>query len=145
MDFEWDDEKERANRKKHRVDFRTASKMFLDPYVMEFEDLDAAGEVRFNAIGLVAGHLLFVTYTIRGEGRSFALYPPAERSRMKKGSTTSFRLVPSHPPNTDWREFGAMSDEERHQAALSDPDCPPATAAQLARARRVPTVACARS
>jgi putative transcriptional regulator len=33
-----------------------------------------------------------------------------------------------------------MSEEERHQAALSDPECPPATAAQLARARRVPTV-----
>ena len=33
-----------------------------------------------------------------------------------------------------------MSEEERHRAALSDPDAPPATAAQLARARRVPTV-----
>src|SRR5260370_30450104 len=33
-----------------------------------------------------------------------------------------------------------MSDEERHRAAVSDPDAPPATEAQLARARRVPTV-----
>ncbi len=33
-----------------------------------------------------------------------------------------------------------MSEAERHRAALSDPDCPPATNAQLARARRVPTV-----
>jgi len=33
-----------------------------------------------------------------------------------------------------------MSDEERHAAALSDPDCPPATKAQLARARRMPNV-----
>jgi putative transcriptional regulator len=33
-----------------------------------------------------------------------------------------------------------MSDEERHQAALSDPDCPPLTEEQLARARRMPTV-----
>jgi DNA-binding transcriptional regulator YiaG len=33
-----------------------------------------------------------------------------------------------------------MTEEERHRAALSDPDCPPATKAQLARARRVPTV-----
>jgi len=59
---------------------------------------------------------------------------------MKKGSTTSFRLDPKKPPKTDWRAFDAMSEEERHQAALSDPDCPPATKAQLARARRVPTV-----
>ena len=33
-----------------------------------------------------------------------------------------------------------MSEEKRHQAALSDPDAPPATEAQLARARCVPTV-----
>jgi putative transcriptional regulator len=59
---------------------------------------------------------------------------------MKKGSTTSFKLNPKKPPKTDWRDFDAMSEEERHQAALSDPDCPPATESQLARARRVPSV-----
>jgi putative transcriptional regulator len=59
---------------------------------------------------------------------------------MKKGSITRFKLDPKRPPKTDWRAFDAMSEEERHQAALSDPDCPPATEAQLARARRVPTV-----
>jgi len=59
---------------------------------------------------------------------------------MKKGSITSFSLNPKKPPKTDWRAFDAMSEERRHQAALSDPDCPPATKAQLARARRVPTV-----
>jgi putative transcriptional regulator len=59
---------------------------------------------------------------------------------MKKGSITSFRLNPKRPPKTDWRGFDAMSEEERHQAALSDPDCPPATPAALGRARRVPSV-----
>ena len=59
---------------------------------------------------------------------------------MKKGSITKFRLNPKKPPKTDWRDFDAMSQAERHQAALSDPACPPATEAQLARARRVPTV-----
>jgi len=59
---------------------------------------------------------------------------------MKKGSITRFRLDPKRPPKTDWRAFDAMSEEERHLAALSDPDSPPATEAQLARARRVPTV-----
>jgi putative transcriptional regulator len=59
---------------------------------------------------------------------------------MKKGSITKFKLNPKRPPKTDWRVFDAMSEEERHRAALSDPDCLPATRAQLARARRVPTV-----
>ena len=59
---------------------------------------------------------------------------------MKKGSITRFKLNPKKPPKTDWRAFDAMTEEERHQAALSDRDCQPATEAQLARARRVPTV-----
>ena len=59
---------------------------------------------------------------------------------MKKGSITRYRLNPKRPPKTDWRAFDAMSEEERHRAALSDPDAPPATEAQLARARRVPSV-----
>ena len=45
MDFEWDSAKELANRKKHVVDFRTAAKVFLDPYVIEFDDLDARWRV----------------------------------------------------------------------------------------------------
>ena len=59
---------------------------------------------------------------------------------MKKGSITRFRLDPKKRPKTDWRAFDAMSEEERHRAAVSDRDCPPATEAQLARARRVPSV-----
>jgi putative transcriptional regulator len=59
---------------------------------------------------------------------------------MKKGSITRFKLDPKKPPKTDWRAFDAMSEQERHRAAVSDTDSPPATEAQLARARRVPTV-----
>jgi uncharacterized DUF497 family protein len=66
MEFEWDDAKQQANRKKHRIDFQTASEVFLDPYVIEVEDHDADEEQRFNAIGMVGGRLLVVTYTIRG-------------------------------------------------------------------------------
>lgn len=67
MDLEWDSAKELANRKKHGVDFRTAAKVLLDPYLIEFDDIDAAGELRFNAIGLVDGRMLFVTYTTRDD------------------------------------------------------------------------------
>ena len=59
---------------------------------------------------------------------------------MKKGSITRFKLSSKRPPKTDWRAFDAMSDEQRHRAAVSDPDARPATEAQLARARRVLTV-----
>jgi len=59
---------------------------------------------------------------------------------MKKESTTKFKLNPKKPPKSNWRAFDAMSEEERHRAAVSDPDAQPASEAQLARARRVPSV-----
>jgi putative transcriptional regulator len=59
---------------------------------------------------------------------------------MKKGSITRYKLNLKKPPKSDWRAFDGMTEEERHRAAVSDSDAPPATEAQLARARRVPTV-----
>ena len=59
---------------------------------------------------------------------------------MKRGSITKFKLNPKKPPKSDWRAFDAMSDAQRHRAALADPDALPASKAQLARARRIPTV-----
>jgi uncharacterized DUF497 family protein len=67
MDFEWDETKHEANQRKHRIDFRTAAKVFLDPYVVEFDERDPDGELRRNAIGPVDGRMLFVTYTMRGD------------------------------------------------------------------------------
>ncbi len=66
-DFEWDRAKEQANRRKHRVDFRTAARVFLDPHAIELDDVEISDEERFNVIGLVDGRMLFVTYTITGE------------------------------------------------------------------------------
>ena len=63
---------------------------------------------------------------------------------MKKGSITRFKLNAKKPPKTDWRAFDAMSEDERHRAALSDADALPAREAQLARARRVPSVSALR-
>jgi uncharacterized DUF497 family protein len=67
MDFEWDAAKERTNRKRHGIGFRTATKVFLDPYLVEFDDIGAAGELRYNAIGVVEGRTLFVVYTMRSD------------------------------------------------------------------------------
>jgi putative transcriptional regulator len=61
-------------------------------------------------------------------------------SHMKKGNITKFRLNPKKPPKSDWRAFDAISEADRHRAALSDADAQPSTEAQLARARRVPSV-----
>lgn len=59
---------------------------------------------------------------------------------MRKGNITKYRLDPKRPPKADWSAFDAMSEAERHQAAVRDRDSPPATAPQLARARRIPAL-----
>lgn len=38
----------------------------------------------------------------------------------------------------DWRRFDAMTEAQRHQAALDDPDARPLSAADLDRMKRTP-------
>ena len=40
LQFEWDDEKDRANRKKHGISFETASYVFRDEYFIEMYDFE---------------------------------------------------------------------------------------------------------
>jgi putative transcriptional regulator len=51
---------------------------------------------------------------------------------MKKDATTK-KTANSDLDNFDWARLDAMTDEEVHAAALSDPDAQPLTEEQLAR------------
>ncbi len=67
MKFEWDDEKNTINKKKHGISFETASKVFADPYYIEVYDSEhSSDEDRYIAIGLVED-VLFVVFTERKE------------------------------------------------------------------------------
>jgi uncharacterized protein len=84
VNFEWDSAKEQSNHKKHGVNFRTAARVFLDPYAIEFDDRDAAGELRFKAIGMVDGRLLFVAYAMRGDNIRIISARGAEAHEKRK-------------------------------------------------------------
>ena len=63
--FEWDDEKNAANVKKHGIDFEDAILVFNDENYIEFYDpAHSEEEDRYNIIGLVED-VLFVVYTER--------------------------------------------------------------------------------
>jgi len=66
--FEWDEEKAKANLKKHRVGFDEATTVFTDPYSMTIHDPDhSADEQRYIDIGTSdKGRVLVVVYTERG-------------------------------------------------------------------------------
>jgi len=55
MRFEWDEEKNRANIRKHRVSFDTAKIVFEDPRQLSIQDRYEGGEERWQTIGLVRG------------------------------------------------------------------------------------------
>ena len=65
MLFEWDDEKNAENIRKHGIDFDDAILVFNDRYYVEFYDAaHSIDEDRYNVIGMV-DDVLFVVYTER--------------------------------------------------------------------------------
>lgn len=61
MIFEWDENKNRANKQKHGIDFESASTVFNDPLMQSRVDEDG----RWQSIGCTEGNilLLFVAHT----------------------------------------------------------------------------------
>ena len=69
MTFEWDDNKEQINIKKHGMDFATASHVFDDEYRLEiYDDLHSDYEDRYITIGMIdeITCIAMVVYTERG-------------------------------------------------------------------------------
>ncbi|MBS0184478.1 MAG: BrnT family toxin [Nitrospira sp.] len=67
LSFEWDDEKAKANLKKHRVGFDEAITVFTDPFSVTIPDPGhSADEQRYVDIGSSdKGRMLVVVYTER--------------------------------------------------------------------------------
>jgi len=65
--FEWDEDKNQANKEKHGVDFKTAQLAFIDIKRVIAEDLEhSSNEARYFCFGKVKGGILTVRFTYRG-------------------------------------------------------------------------------
>ncbi len=65
MHFEWDEDKNQLNLKKHGIDFETAMLVFNDLQRIEIYDTEhSIYEDRYNTIGMI-NDVLFVVYTER--------------------------------------------------------------------------------
>ena len=82
MLFEWDEEKNAANVRKHGIDFEEAAHVFEDDDRIEIYDMSHSGEEdRYNTIGMV-NNVLFVVYTERREAiRIISARPATRRER----------------------------------------------------------------
>lgn len=68
MRFEWDDQKNASNIKKHGVRFEIAARVFIDPWFVMEEDRVVEGEMRWRTIGQVDGEmLLLVIHLLRDD------------------------------------------------------------------------------
>ncbi len=67
--FKWDDDKAKANLKKHKVGFDEAGSVFADHFAKIFSDVEhSAEEIREIIIGhSVLNRLLVVSFTERGQ------------------------------------------------------------------------------
>lgn len=68
MQFEWDDEKNKTNIRKHGIDFDTAALVFADENRLEiFDEIHSDSEDRYITIGMINDivYIVMVVYTER--------------------------------------------------------------------------------
>ncbi len=91
LSFEWDEEKAKANLKKHRVSFDEATTVLIDSFSITIPDPDhSVDEQRYIDIGISDnGRVLVVVYTERGSNIriiSCRKATPSERKLYEEGS-----------------------------------------------------------
>lgn len=70
--FVWDDKKDKANQRKHKLDFETAVRIFNDPFLYtEYDVINSqeSGEHRERNIGTLSGVLLLTVSTTDRDGK----------------------------------------------------------------------------
>ncbi len=69
LSFEWDENKNEINKKKHGVSFEEAKTVFYDTYALcEFDDNHSDTEERFRILGVSKrGNVLIVVHCIRSK------------------------------------------------------------------------------
>ena len=90
LSFEWDEEKAKANLKKHRVSFDEATTVLIDSFSITIHDPDhSVDEQRYIDIGISDnGRVLVVVYTERGSNIriiSCRKATPSERKLYEEG------------------------------------------------------------
>ena len=63
MRFEWDENKNRRNRAKHKVSFETARLVFDDPNALSLKERVVDAEERWQTLGTVGGVVVLVGHT----------------------------------------------------------------------------------
>ena len=86
ISFSWDDQKNKANQKKHRVSFEEAQTVFFDEHAIEYDDPDhSESEDRH----LMLGHsyrvrVLVVSYTLRKNDKEIRIISARKATKKEQ-------------------------------------------------------------
>jgi hypothetical protein len=67
VNFEWDEDKNKENIRKHGFDFADAWEVFEAPLRVALDTRENYGENRWNGIGFLGNRIVVITFTHRGE------------------------------------------------------------------------------
>ncbi len=87
-EFQWDEDKDRINYRKHGLHFVSVITVFKDPYALILEDTSHSWEKRYDMIGK-ANVVVFVVFTVRNE--TFIRLISARRATKNEEERYGFR------------------------------------------------------
>ena len=67
MKFEWDENKNEANMRKHEIDFKDIPEIFDGPMIINFDDRVDYNEDRYIGIGVLRSIISVVIFVEKGE------------------------------------------------------------------------------
>lgn len=89
MKFEWDEAKNKINRREHGIDFSDVSPMFGQPMLTGLDTREDYGEDRWIGIGIIGNHVAVVIFTERSEDKIRIISArKATRNERKKYEST---------------------------------------------------------
>lgn len=94
MRFEWDEQKNRANIRKHGLDFTDAWEIFTLPMLVAVDDRKDYDEDRWIGIGMLKSRIVVVVYTERDKNtiRIISLRKALTHERKRYEQTLRDRL-----------------------------------------------------
>jgi uncharacterized DUF497 family protein/uncharacterized protein (DUF4415 family) len=132
MRSEWDENKNRENRKKHGVSFEIAMEVFDDPFSLTSQDRIVEGEERLWTLGCVEDlNILVVVHTVVDQTRrSFESSPPEKRplerehfmkkltDRQRRKALAAIAAIPDEQIDTS--DIPELTDEQLSNAVRGE-------------------------
>jgi uncharacterized DUF497 family protein len=85
IEFEWDEEKNAKNKRKHKISFEAAKKVFFDPKRFEaFDKKHSLNEDRLKTVGFSGFALLSVVFTEKGSSVRIISARKADKGEEEK-------------------------------------------------------------